>query len=288
MNPLSDGTIISGDSLGMVKFWDSQTCTQLQSFEAHGADVLCLAIGLVRNTWRILLMFIDQSYAQDGTSVYTSGIDQKVTQFSLIESSSSKDDSSLPSPARWVRTASKRMHSHDVRGLSIWPPYTPFPSPYQRPFPTHVAPLLVSGGLDMSIAVTPAALPQSIAAHTTNPLATSVIATFEDAYHRRIAYSSGTHGTVGLHLAKAARLVLSTGDTSLAVWRLSEKPPLEEEPLSGEGPSWNKVLEMSLRVQTNIVASAISDNGCWLAVSDAFEVKLFWLQADVRISQLAL
>jgi hypothetical protein len=31
----------------MVKFWDSRTCTQLQSFEAHGADVLCLVIGPV-------------------------------------------------------------------------------------------------------------------------------------------------------------------------------------------------------------------------------------------------
>ena len=32
----------------MVKFWDSMTCTQLRSFDAHGADVLCLAIGPVR------------------------------------------------------------------------------------------------------------------------------------------------------------------------------------------------------------------------------------------------
>ena len=38
---------MSGDSLGVVKFWDSKTCTQLHSFPAHGADVLCLAIGPV-------------------------------------------------------------------------------------------------------------------------------------------------------------------------------------------------------------------------------------------------
>jgi len=47
---VSDGTIISGDSLGMVKFWDSRTCTQLQTFEAHGADVLCLVVGPVCHT----------------------------------------------------------------------------------------------------------------------------------------------------------------------------------------------------------------------------------------------
>lgn len=224
--------------------------------------------------------------------MFTSGVDQKVTQFSLIESSSSKSDSVLQSPTRWVRTTSKRMHSHDVRGLSIWPPYTPLPSLHRRSFPTDVAPLLVSGGLDMSIIVTPAANPRKYTAHITNPLATSVTATFEDAYQRKIAYSSGAHGTVGVHLAKRARLVLSTSDTVLTVWRLPGKPPLEEEQslvLSGEGPGWHKILEMSLRVQTNIIASAISDDGRWLAVSDAYEAKLFWLQeGDVRIFQLVL
>jgi len=43
----SDGTIVSGDSMGMVKFWDSRTCTQLHSFQAHGADVLCMTISPV-------------------------------------------------------------------------------------------------------------------------------------------------------------------------------------------------------------------------------------------------
>lgn len=46
----SDGTIVSGDSFGTVKFWDARTSTQLHSFTAHGADVLCLAIGPVCQT----------------------------------------------------------------------------------------------------------------------------------------------------------------------------------------------------------------------------------------------
>ena len=43
----SDGTIVSGDSMGVVKFWDSKTCTQLSTFQAHGADVLCLSTSSV-------------------------------------------------------------------------------------------------------------------------------------------------------------------------------------------------------------------------------------------------
>ena len=47
LNVRSDGTIVSGDSMGIVKFWDSKTCTQLSTFQAHGADVLCLCVSPV-------------------------------------------------------------------------------------------------------------------------------------------------------------------------------------------------------------------------------------------------
>src|SRR6516162_10492513 len=82
-----DGTIISGDSLGMVKFWDSRTCTQIHSFQGHKADVLCLSVGPVcicvhiPNSW---MTDVRQPF-QDGSAVYTSGVDQKISQFSLVK-----------------------------------------------------------------------------------------------------------------------------------------------------------------------------------------------------------
>ncbi len=45
---LSDGTIISGDSVGMVKLWDDQTGTLIISHNVTKCDVLALSVSQVR------------------------------------------------------------------------------------------------------------------------------------------------------------------------------------------------------------------------------------------------
>lgn len=45
---LSDGTIISGDSVGMVKLWDDQTGTLIKSHNVTKCDVLALSVSQVR------------------------------------------------------------------------------------------------------------------------------------------------------------------------------------------------------------------------------------------------
>ncbi|KAF8078360.1 WD40-repeat-containing domain protein [Lyophyllum atratum] len=271
---LGDGTIVSGDSLGMVKFWDSRTCTQLQSFQGHGADVLCLTVG------------------PDGNTVFTSGVDQKTSLFSLVKTGN-PDLASNPlvgSSNRWIHSCSRRMHSHDVRALATWPPYTTLPASHRRHFPMNIAPILASGGLDMSVVVTPAALPSSTLVKTINPLSTSAHCIFEDSYHRRLAYSSGPSGTSAIQVARRARLVSCMRDAGVSVWRIKARPSGDEEDLSEvEAPrlesqpaAWEKVLDMDLNVTTNLLASSISDDGRWLVVSDLYETKLFSLTTDVK------
>jgi hypothetical protein len=46
----SDHTIVTSDSLGNVTFWDGASLAQKQSFNAHKADVMCIAIGPVRSS----------------------------------------------------------------------------------------------------------------------------------------------------------------------------------------------------------------------------------------------
>jgi U3 small nucleolar RNA-associated protein 4 len=188
------------------------------------------------------------------------------------------------------------MHSHDVRALAIWPPYTPLPSSYSRQFAIDVAPVLTSGGLDMSVVLTPAALPTSTIVKITNPLNTSTDATFEDSYHRKLSYVS--KGSV--RVSRGARLVSCAREAGLSVWRIQKRPDeggvasearetqpeidLDDapttEPFAG---GWDKVLEMDLNVHSNIVGHEISDDGKWLAVSDLHESKLFSLRTDVSL-----
>lgn len=142
----------------------------------------------------------------------------------------------------------------------------------------------------MSVVFTPSAPATSTAlVKVINPLATSVVSAFEDSYHRRLAYNSGLSGTSALRVAGQARLVCCARDTELSIWRIlqrREAPPNDntlEEPTSGE---WEKVLDIELNVHTNITASAISDNGRWLVVSDLYETRLFALDSDVSIVSL--
>src|SRR5882757_5063458 len=91
---------------------------------------------------------------QEGSAIYSSGVDQKVIQFSYVKTAAT----SLHSSSRWVQSSSRRMHSHDVRSLVTWPPYTALPSSHKRQFPLNIAPVLASGGLDMCVILTPAAM----------------------------------------------------------------------------------------------------------------------------------
>jgi U3 small nucleolar RNA-associated protein 4 len=201
------------------------------------------------------------------------------------------------------------MHSHDVRALATWPPHTPIPpsslKQHQKSrsyFPTDVAPILVSGGLDMNLVLAPAALPSSSILKVVNPLDTSTMATFEDAYHRRLSYS--VEGRV--QVSRGSRLVSCIREAGLTVWKLADKPPHQESSgeegmMEGDVPpevsqadedayagGWEKVLEMDLNVASNIAAHRISDDGSWLAVSDMFETKLFRLQTDVSRTRIVV
>ncbi|CAM9757783.1 unnamed protein product [Chrysoparadoxa australica] len=113
---LGRDTLVTGDSLGHMQFWDTASGSLLQSFNTHEADILSLAA------------------SSNGSSVYGSGVDNKVVP-SLIHLShyctSSHTQSTLsqqrvptiPSRAgKWAFSFSHRPHTHDVKALCTFTP----------------------------------------------------------------------------------------------------------------------------------------------------------------------
>ncbi|RXK37018.1 hypothetical protein M231_05725 [Tremella mesenterica] len=273
---LPDGGVVTSDSLGSVVFWDGKTMAQRQSFGAHKADGMCLVVG------------------PGGKTIYTSGPDQRICQFVLLPPSSPS------SPPTWTLTSSRRMHTHDIRSLSIFPPYVCLPNQLQsysttttntpestiaahpsdsivarpdtRTFPRirerrinpNHSPILASGGWDMHLSLLPASEPSLISERLKNPLGkpgkSRVV--FEDALVRRLSPLS--EGRVSV--AEIGRLILGRRDRGVGVWRVKQ---------GDEG--WEKVLEMDFKLRTNLISSSISPDGRWIVVSDLYEPKLFLL-----------
>ncbi|KAJ3115246.1 U3 small nucleolar RNA-associated protein [Phlyctochytrium bullatum] len=139
---LPDGTLVSGDSMGTVTFWDVGSRTMRRKIRAHAADVLCLAA------------------TKAGDAVFSSGIDRKVVQYRQVDApsgvSSGDPASSTPKPRRgpaaskmWVVSGERRFHSHDVSALALCE--------------TKPVDALVSGGVDtiLTISTTASQFPHS-------------------------------------------------------------------------------------------------------------------------------
>ncbi|KAF8935978.1 U3 small nucleolar RNA-associated protein [Podila verticillata] len=232
---LSNGNIVSGDSLGHVKFWDGETTTMIQSFNSHGADVLCLAA------------------ARDGNTVFSSGVDRKCNQYKFVDQPAPRKNGKNGSingktemVTKWVLAGSRRFHSHDVRALAL--------------DDTRNVNTLVSGGVDVSMVVCPAA-------------------DFPDTNQRRLPH---VPQRPIVSISKSKRLMLCRQEHGVKVWRLGKSAspvqPYSELEIGAHMDliePQQAILEMNFKDDRNLTASALSEDGHWIAVADIEEVKLF-------------
>ncbi|KAG0035119.1 U3 small nucleolar RNA-associated protein [Podila clonocystis] len=232
---LSNGNIVSGDSLGHVKFWDGETTTMIQSFNSHGADVLCLAA------------------ARDGNTVFSSGVDRKCNQYKFVDQPAPRKNGKNGSingktemVTKWVLAGSRRFHSHDVRALAL--------------DDTRNVNALVSGGVDVSMVVCPAA-------------------DFPDTNQRRLPH---VPQRPIVSISKSKRLMLCRQEHGVKVWRLGKSAapvqPYSELEIGAHMDliePQQAILEMNFKDDRNLTASALSEDGHWIAVADIEEVKLF-------------
>lgn len=303
---LRDGTIISGDSMGLVKFWDSRMGVQMQSLQVSKADILALAVGT------------------DGRAVYASGVDQKISQILWMPVTADHAGGSTQADAavgkgkkgkakkarvqaqaqdrsHWVIAHSRRMHSHDVRALAVSPSYTfeigsgsalAAAAASSSPVQTQV-PIVISGGLDFSLVYTPAStsLPgsstgtdgeTSASDPPCNPISDSRATIFSESYHRKASYIP-QRGSPACFAAEAG-LIACREPSGISLWALGGSNASNR---TGHGADdWEKALEMELSSSTSWISSALSPSGEWLAISDLMECKVFHLRRSTTDGSL--
>lgn len=93
---LPDGTIVSGDSTGELRFWNGNNFTLVQRLKSHVADILDIAV------------------SADGESVVSGGMDRRTTIYKRIGSGKKGDR------RRWAESSHKRFHTHDVKVMATF------------------------------------------------------------------------------------------------------------------------------------------------------------------------
>lgn len=256
LEALTDGTVISGDSLGHIQIWDGMSGTMTQSFDhnENGADVLCLAV------------------SGDENKIFASGIDSSVrcierqsSGVTDIEHDSIKD--SVP-VRKWISSISHRKHSHDVKALAICHKET-----INRSEPLE---LLVSGSVDTRIC--------SYVAHdfkTSRP---------------KVWFNWPSRSPVSICCKQ--RLLAVTRDNRIDLYRFDSPEMLNPSKVmfpESRDESKSLVKTISINSQYNLCCSTISDDGKFLAASDALSLYLFSLEVgnedgilDVRPTRLGL
>ncbi|KAJ3316223.1 U3 small nucleolar RNA-associated protein, partial [Blyttiomyces sp. JEL0837] len=234
---LADGTLVSGDSLGAVSFWDPDSKTMNKTLKSHAADVLCLAVG------------------RDGDVVYSSGIDRKVIQYRLVDTTTGGQRKKQQQHAKvgktWIVSGERRYHSHDVRAIALCE---------AKPIDA-----IVTGGVD-----------------TTLTASLNVVSEFPSG--KLIRHSPFPQRTI-VSLAPVARMVLARFADSVKVWRLGDAMPdevmVDNSMRDGERIRMAKkerlIAEIKIDCVTNLMSSAISADGEFIAVSDLYQTRLFRL-----------
>ncbi len=239
LEALSDGTVISGDSLGHVQVWDGLSGTMSQTFNHNesGADVLCLAI------------------SEDENKVFASGVDSRVICIERQQENAFKSNSNTTSfepgvMRKWINTGALRQHTHDVKALAVCHKDVRNSSDYLE--------LIVSGGVDTK-------------------LCTYIAKDFRSC-RPKIWYNWPMLSPVSisrerrlLSVARAKHIDIYQLDCSFDAKSQSGLTPMVKDETKCH------IKTISIQSSFNLNCATISDDGNFLAASDAASTYLFSL-----------
>ncbi|KAJ3252444.1 U3 small nucleolar RNA-associated protein [Boothiomyces macroporosus] len=222
---LKDGTIVTGDSLGTVSFWHGKKGVLIKSIICHDADVLCLAGN------------------SDGTVVFSSGVDRRVTKLVYVEETNS-----------WVINGHKRYQNNDVRSLLY--------------LEDRKWDAVLSGGVETGLIMSfPTAefdkMYQRRLGFIPNPSPISV------AKDRRMV----------MCMNDESLQVFKIGTKQILAFEAKQGRLENGQKISNQ--RHRHLLTINVKGETNNVSSDVSRNGELIVVSDAYKIKLFRIIYDI-------
>jgi U3 small nucleolar RNA-associated protein 4 len=241
LTELSDGNLVTGDSLGNVQFWDLPHGTLRAGFKKHTADVLAVC-------------------SHGAGLVYASGVDNTVCQFKCT------------SDGKWKLTTIQRPHTHDVYALTLANirgqglrlisggldtqlcVYNATDFDKQRP--VKIPPFLHSPVISAS--TSSPSLPKDV-----NAPRGGCCFLMHEGQTLNLYQLGSTHTSLSeaSSLEDGAELPFATGAAHVLALHTNQAPP------QPSGPSPVRGL--------NLLCSVLSPDCRWLACSDPFVVKLF-------------
>jgi len=251
---LSDGTVVSADSLGNVHFWDGNSGTLMCKFvqNENRTDVLDLAV------------------SANECKVFASGVDCRVICIERIPPISSAAPLSAgvyqatppkfhPSDSKWVQTQAQRPHTHDVKSLCICHMKDSEGAAGAKPNAKGLGrELLVSGGIDTK-------------------LCTYLVSNFRKHRAKKLfPWPTSTPVSV----ARDRRVLALMRSERIDIYSLESSDPIPTDSL---GPprivDEDKTLIGSIEISSlyNLVCADISDDGNLIAASDGANLMIFSL-----------
>ncbi|KAJ6244042.1 u3 small nucleolar RNA-associated protein [Anaeramoeba flamelloides] len=238
-------TIVCGDSHGYTRFYDAKFGTLLNEFKEHEADVLSL-INIGDN------------------EVYATGIDSKISKYSCkpFKKKTKKtkkkkniynEESDLNQAVNWICLYTRKELSQYLRSVIVHP----------------IHKFLVVGGLSGQIAFI-------------------TVKKFAKEFFTRVYPYPNT----SIITKSRDNLLLSQFDDHLEIWKVGDiKKSKQNLPKLKESPNGMKIkiekqplhlLDLNTSKYYNIVCSAISSNGKFIAYSDQSGIKLFYLSVNKK------
>lgn len=285
---LRDGILVSGDSTGSTQFWDAHQGTFLQALTYHKGDVLSLAA------------------TPSHHGVFSAGSDGQVISYKFVPERIESVKNTVEDLADcagncWVFVGSNRVHTHDVRALTVATPliseqgeFLGAPSRkkhnYRKPLGMDYrkwalpgVPMLISGGDDTKLFAYPANTFLDFYPHDICPAPQRLF--MQLACEPKVVgcpimltQYPGWLDVSMINVGMCNDLKAKTMDIKLGKRKGRSKFPDKREKHLLMGNPSKLLARIKCKASQRIICSAISESGNLIAFSDRIKPRLFELK----------